>query len=238
MSFVEAEARNEDGSLVAKAIATVRVRHKGGKHELEPVRRTESRGRRRGRPPRRATSSPEAAASPRAAAGTGSSAAGSCSSRQPGMWIGICVWLVGGHPASWPSSRSSARSRSMCSARCSPRGVAARLQALDEGGELEFGHLFAGFRDKLGTLIGGRRALIFAASIVIVLVVMLVIGFGVFAALSGSGGDPSAGARWPSLMGMLLAVLIIACAAAAGDDGSLVRARAGGASTIVARSTR
>jgi uncharacterized protein (TIGR00369 family) len=27
MSFVEAEARNEDGSLVAKAIATVRVRH-------------------------------------------------------------------------------------------------------------------------------------------------------------------------------------------------------------------
>jgi uncharacterized protein (TIGR00369 family) len=28
MSFVEAEAKNEDGSLVAKAIATVRVRHK------------------------------------------------------------------------------------------------------------------------------------------------------------------------------------------------------------------
>jgi uncharacterized protein (TIGR00369 family) len=28
MSFVEAEARNADGSLVAKAIATVRVRHK------------------------------------------------------------------------------------------------------------------------------------------------------------------------------------------------------------------
>ena len=30
MSFVEAEAKNEDGSLVAKAIATVRVRLKGG----------------------------------------------------------------------------------------------------------------------------------------------------------------------------------------------------------------
>jgi len=28
MSFVEAEAKNEDGSIVAKAIATVRVRHK------------------------------------------------------------------------------------------------------------------------------------------------------------------------------------------------------------------
>ena len=28
MSFVEAEAKNDDGSLVAKAIATVRVRHK------------------------------------------------------------------------------------------------------------------------------------------------------------------------------------------------------------------
>jgi uncharacterized protein (TIGR00369 family) len=33
MSFVEAEAKNEDGSLVAKAIATVRVRHKkDGEH--------------------------------------------------------------------------------------------------------------------------------------------------------------------------------------------------------------
>ena len=31
MSFVEAEARNEDGSLVAKSIATVRVRLKEGK---------------------------------------------------------------------------------------------------------------------------------------------------------------------------------------------------------------
>jgi uncharacterized protein (TIGR00369 family) len=30
MSFVEAEAKNEDGSLVAKAIATVRVRLKNG----------------------------------------------------------------------------------------------------------------------------------------------------------------------------------------------------------------
>jgi uncharacterized protein (TIGR00369 family) len=28
MTFVEAEAKNDDGSLVAKAIATVRVRHK------------------------------------------------------------------------------------------------------------------------------------------------------------------------------------------------------------------
>ncbi len=28
VSFVEAEAKNEDGSLIAKAIATVRVRHK------------------------------------------------------------------------------------------------------------------------------------------------------------------------------------------------------------------
>jgi acyl-coenzyme A thioesterase PaaI-like protein len=30
MSFVEAEAKNEDGSLVAKAIATVRVRLRQG----------------------------------------------------------------------------------------------------------------------------------------------------------------------------------------------------------------
>jgi uncharacterized protein (TIGR00369 family) len=33
MSFVEAEARNQDGSLVAKAIATVRVRHREKKGE-------------------------------------------------------------------------------------------------------------------------------------------------------------------------------------------------------------
>jgi len=31
MSFVEGEAKNEDGSLVAKAVATVRVLHKEGK---------------------------------------------------------------------------------------------------------------------------------------------------------------------------------------------------------------
>ena len=33
MSFVEAEAKNQDGSLVAKAIATVRVRHREKKGE-------------------------------------------------------------------------------------------------------------------------------------------------------------------------------------------------------------
>jgi uncharacterized protein (TIGR00369 family) len=36
MSFVEGEARNEDGSLVAKAIATVRVRLKEGSQKGEP----------------------------------------------------------------------------------------------------------------------------------------------------------------------------------------------------------
>ena len=33
MSFVEAEAKNQDGSLVAKAIATIRVRHREKKGE-------------------------------------------------------------------------------------------------------------------------------------------------------------------------------------------------------------
>jgi uncharacterized protein (TIGR00369 family) len=36
MSFVEGEAKNEDGSLVAKAIATVRVRLKEGSQKGEP----------------------------------------------------------------------------------------------------------------------------------------------------------------------------------------------------------
>jgi hypothetical protein len=33
MTFVEGEAKNADGSLVAKAIGTVRVRHKEAREE-------------------------------------------------------------------------------------------------------------------------------------------------------------------------------------------------------------
>ena len=85
-------------------------------------------------------------------------------------------------------------------------GVMLGCKALDEGGELEFGHLFAGFKDKLGTL-AAVGAIYLVAVVVIALVVGLVTGAGLFALMGG--GDPSAGATAGAVMGMLLAVLLM-----------------------------
>ena len=64
-------------------------------------------------------------------------------------------------------------------------GVLIGCRAIEDGGELEIGHLFAGFRDKLAPLaaVGG---IYLAASFAIVVVVMLVAGASVFAAFSGA----------------------------------------------------
>jgi uncharacterized membrane protein len=79
-------------------------------------------------------------------------------------------------------------------------------KALGEGGELEIGHLFAGFKDKFGTL-AAVGAIYLVASIVVALVVGLVTGAGVFALLRG--GDPTAGQAAGAVMGMLLAMLVM-----------------------------
>jgi uncharacterized membrane protein len=84
-------------------------------------------------------------------------------------------------------------------------GVIAGCQAVRDGGELEIGHLFAGFRANTGKLvmIGVFNLL---AWIVIGVVIMVLVGASVFAMMSG--GEPSAARGVASMMSMLLGILI------------------------------
>jgi hypothetical protein len=123
--------------------------------------------------------------------------------RQPGMWIGIVLLLfvimiaaafipfLGGLLMSLFGPVFAA-------------GIVIGCKALDTGGELEIGHLFAGFRERTGTLVG-VGALYLAASLVIMLVVGLIMGVGMFTMMGG--GDPQAMAA----MGitMVLAMLVM-----------------------------
>jgi len=83
-------------------------------------------------------------------------------------------------------------------------GVMVGCKTLDSGGELELGHLFAGFRERTGTLIA-VGALYLAATVVVIVVVSLVMGVGMMTMMGA--GDPQEVAA----MGMtiLLAVLIM-----------------------------
>jgi uncharacterized membrane protein len=122
--------------------------------------------------------------------------------RQPGMWIGIILLLfvimiagafipvVGGLLMSLFGPVFAA-------------GIVTGCKTLDTGGELEIGHLFAGFREKTGTLVavGG---IYLAASLVVMLVVGLIMGVGMFTMM---GGDQ---AQMAALgMTMVLAMLVM-----------------------------
>jgi len=125
--------------------------------------------------------------------------------KQPGMWIGLVVvaMILFFIMALIPFIGS------LALAVLGPvfaGGVMLGCKALDEGGELQLGHLFAGFREKLGTL-AAVGAIYLVSVIVIALVVGLVTGAGLFALMSG--GDPGAGAGAGAVMGMLLAFLIM-----------------------------
>jgi uncharacterized membrane protein len=122
--------------------------------------------------------------------------------RQPGMWIGIVliafvifvaaamIPLVGGLATTLFGPVFAA-------------GIMIGCKALDTGSELELGHLFAGFKERTGTLVA-VGALYLAAVVVVMLVVGLTMGVGFTAMM---GGDPQAMAA----MGvtMLLAMLIM-----------------------------
>jgi uncharacterized membrane protein len=84
-------------------------------------------------------------------------------------------------------------------------GVMLGCRALDQGGELEIGHLFAGFKDKFGTL-AAVGALNLAAQIVIMIIVMLITGASMFSMMGGGGDNPAASVG--AVLGMLLGVLI------------------------------
>jgi hypothetical protein len=81
-------------------------------------------------------------------------------------------------------------------------GFCVGCRALDEGGELEIAHLFAGFRERLGPLLG-VGALSLLASLIIGMVVGLGLGAGAFTMMRG---DPEAMA---ALAGTTLALLVL-----------------------------
>lgn len=84
-------------------------------------------------------------------------------------------------------------------------GIFAAGRAADEGRELEFGHLFAGFRERFTTLalVG---VIYLGAAIVIALGVGLVTGASIFAMMGGAMPDMAAPA---AALAVILAVLII-----------------------------
>ena len=122
--------------------------------------------------------------------------------RQPGMWIGIVliafVIFVGAAMIPIVGGLATTLFGPVFAA-----GVMIGCKALDTGGELELGHLFAGFKERTGTLVA-VGALYLAAVVVVMLVVGLMMGVGFTAMM---GGDPQAMAA----MGvtMLLAMLLM-----------------------------
>ncbi len=81
-------------------------------------------------------------------------------------------------------------------------GIVLGCRAIEEGRELEIGHLFAGFKEKLAPL-AAVGAIYLGSTIVIVGVMVLIAGVGVFGmAAGGSGVAPAA------VLTMMLGVLV------------------------------
>jgi hypothetical protein len=70
-------------------------------------------------------------------------------------------------------------------------GFCIGCRTIEEGGELELAHLFAGFRERFGTLVG-VGALSLLASLIIGMIVGLTLGIGAFTMLSGDAAAMSA----------------------------------------------
>jgi uncharacterized membrane protein len=122
--------------------------------------------------------------------------------RQPGMWIGIVliafVIFIGAAMIPIVGGLATTLFGPVFAA-----GIMIGCKALDTGGELEIGHLFAGFKERTGTLVA-VGALYLAAVVVVMLVVGLMMGVGFTAMM---GGDPQAmGAMG---MTMVLAMLVM-----------------------------
>lgn len=121
--------------------------------------------------------------------------------RQPGMWIGIVliafvifvaaamIPLVGGLATTLFGPVFAA-------------GIMIGCKALDTGGELELGHLFAGFKERTGTLVA-VGALYLAAVVVVMLVVGLMMGVG-FGAMMGNDRQAMAAMGITMVLAMLV----------------------------------
>ena len=124
--------------------------------------------------------------------------------RQPALWIGIslALFVILLVLAFIPllGSLANALLWPVLSA-----GLLLGCRALAEGGNLEFGHLFAGFRERFGTLIA-VGAISLGISLAVGILVAVVMGIGMFTMF---GGGPGPNATPEALMTMLLAVLVM-----------------------------
>ncbi len=85
-------------------------------------------------------------------------------------------------------------------------GILIGCQAVEEGRSLEIGHLFAGFKEKLGPL-ATVGAIYLGVTVAIVLVVMLVAGFSAFGVFMGGGSSATPAAF---MVGLLAALVVLA----------------------------
>jgi hypothetical protein len=126
--------------------------------------------------------------------------------RQPGAWIAIVVvLLVISIVAAFIPVIGSIGMMILFPAFTA--GIMIGCRAQDEGGEIEFGHLFAGFRERFGTL-AAVGAIYLVATMVIALVVGVATGVGMVTMMGGGAEtDPAAAAG--ALAGVLLAALVM-----------------------------
>jgi uncharacterized membrane protein len=125
--------------------------------------------------------------------------------RHAGMWIavGVLFALIFIAMAFIPILGSLA---AMALAPVFTGGLMIGCRAQEEGGELQIGHLFAGFRERFGTLVS-VGLLYLAGSVVAALVAGLVTGAGLWNMLGGGQVDPAAAAG--AFMTVLLGVLVM-----------------------------
>jgi hypothetical protein len=123
--------------------------------------------------------------------------------RQPGMWIGLIVLAM----VIFIAAALIPIAGGLLTTLFGPvfaGGLMIGCKALDEGGVLELGHLFAGFRSRTGTLIG-VGAVYLAATVAIIVAVGLIMGVGMFTLMGA--GDPQEVAAMG--LSVVLAVLVM-----------------------------
>jgi hypothetical protein len=86
-------------------------------------------------------------------------------------------------------------------------GLVLGCKALDEGGELKVEHLFAGFRERFGTL-ASVGLIYLGAAIVITLITALLVGFRLYALLSAGPADAATVIELLLLSALALAIWV------------------------------